>query len=194
MESYSQAGQDKFVLKMLNGKKKGTYIEIGAFDPINISNTFLLEKDFLWQGFSLDIVEEYVRNFNNIRKNKSISADATNFNYEKEIKNTWGDINRIDYLSCDCEPAENTYKSLCAIPLEKYRFSVITFETDLYASGSRIRELSREKLQGLGYQLVASDVCNEGNPFEDWYIDPTYINENIWLPYVCEYSEGKSIC
>ena len=55
IKSFSQAGQDKFVLKMLNNKKNGKYIEIGAFDPIKISNTYILEKEYNWSGFSLDI-------------------------------------------------------------------------------------------------------------------------------------------
>ncbi len=194
LKSYSQAGQDKFVQTILNKKKEGKYIEIGAYDPIQISNTYILEKDLNWTGFSLDIQEKFQQKFNKIRKNKCILADGTTFNYHDEIKRMWGDIKRIDYLQIDCEPAEITYKCLCALPLNKVRFSVITFETDVYTSGETIRELSRKKLNEYGYKLVASDVCNEGNPFEDWYVDPHIIDISILSKYICSFKEGKYIC
>ena len=57
-KNYSQANQDMFVLMMLDGKRNGTFLEIGAHEPINISNTYLLEKDFDWNGISIDIVED----------------------------------------------------------------------------------------------------------------------------------------
>ena len=109
IKSFSQAGQDKFVLKMLNNKKNGKYIEIGAFDPIKISNTYILEKEYNWSGFSLDIEQKFQKRFNKIRKNKCILADATKFNYENEIRRLWGNIKRIDYLHLDVDPTEITY-------------------------------------------------------------------------------------
>ena len=194
IKSFSQAGQDKFVLKMLNNKKNGKYIEIGAFDPIKISNTYILEKEYNWSGFSLDIEQKFQKRFNKIRKNKCILADATKFNYENEIRGLWGNIKRIDYLQLDVDPAEITYKSLCALPLDKVRFSVITFETDYYRFGENIRKLSREKFKQYGYELVAADVTNDSQPFEDWYVDPEYVDISIYKKYICEFKEGKLIC
>ena len=195
MESFSQAGQDKFVLSILQNKKNGKYIEIGAFHPTAISNTYILEKDYSWEGFSLDIVNDYVDNFNSVRENKCILADGSSFNYHEQIKKIWGDIERIDYLQVDCEPAENTYKCLSAVPLDTYRFSVITFETDYYAFGPSVRDKSRKHLLSYGYELVASDVNNIGNdPFEDWYVDPTVVDRSIFEKYICNGKKGKTIC
>ena len=41
MKSYSQAGQDLFVLNIHKYKKNGTYLELGSQDPINNSNTYI---------------------------------------------------------------------------------------------------------------------------------------------------------
>ena len=40
--NFSQLHQDMFVLCMLDGKRGGTYLEIGANEPVFISNTYLL--------------------------------------------------------------------------------------------------------------------------------------------------------
>jgi hypothetical protein len=52
--NYSEVFQDIFVLQCLNGKKGGTYLEIGAAGPVSGNNTYLLEKEFGWTGLSID--------------------------------------------------------------------------------------------------------------------------------------------
>lgn len=54
IESYSQLKQDIFVLTMLNNKTSGYFIEVGAGDGINFSNTYLLEKNFNWNGVLIE--------------------------------------------------------------------------------------------------------------------------------------------
>ena len=53
--NWSQSMQDMFVLSMLDGKRNGIYVEIGADQPRVISNTYLLEKDFDWSGISFEL-------------------------------------------------------------------------------------------------------------------------------------------
>ena len=49
-KSYSQLGQDLEVIKFYNNKENGFFIEIGASDGIELSNTYLLEKQYKWKG------------------------------------------------------------------------------------------------------------------------------------------------
>jgi hypothetical protein len=179
---YSQVGQDQFVIEMLKGKSGGTYIEIGAFHSVDLSNTFMLEKDYGWTGLSFEIDPDRSKEFNANRKNKCYTVDARTFDYES-LFDMLNLPKQIDYLQVDIEPATNTLMALLALPLEKYRFSVITFEHDLYASESNIdiKNKQKEVLFGLGYQLVKENVvCNSPDyPFEDWWIDPkvvTFVN------------------
>ena len=48
--SKSQIAQDLFVLSELNFKKEGFFVEFGATDGIDLSNTYLLENTFRWNG------------------------------------------------------------------------------------------------------------------------------------------------
>ena len=34
-------------------------------------------------------------------------------------------------------------------------------------------------LQSCGYELVVRNVANEGNPYEDWYVDPQVVDAEI---------------
>ena len=179
---------------MLDGKTNGRYVEIGGYDAKIFSNTFILESIFNWKGFSIEIDKTRCGNFNNDRdrQNRCYLADATKFDYiGAMLTEKWKD--RIDYLSVDCEPSYNTLKSLLQFPLDRYRCSVITFEHDFYADGSDILNKSREYLTDKGYQLVCSNVCNVANPFEDWWIDPQVVSEEIWKPFVCSNMEARSI-
>ena len=48
--SYSQLGQDLEVLNVYNNKSNGFFIEVGASDGIELSNTYLLETKYNWRG------------------------------------------------------------------------------------------------------------------------------------------------
>ena len=171
---YSQVGQDKFVLESLNYKRNGVYVEIGAYHSTEISNTYVLEKDYGWTGVSFEIVQDRVNEFNLNRNNKCYVADATVFDYES-LFDRLNLPKQIDYLQIDIEPASNSLLALLALPLEKYRFSVITFEHDLYndEKNIEIKNQQKEILLKLGYTLEKENVvCNHISlPFEDWWLD-----------------------
>lgn len=46
----SQIGQDLFALYSLSWKRGGYFVEFGATNGVDLSNTYLLEKDFGWNG------------------------------------------------------------------------------------------------------------------------------------------------
>lgn len=52
--SYSQLDQDLNVISFFGKKINLFFLDIGAFDGITISNTYLLEKEFKWNGLCVE--------------------------------------------------------------------------------------------------------------------------------------------
>ena len=53
--SFSQVGQDRWCIdKVHNGKRGGYFVEFGAHDGLNLSNTALLEMSYHWTGVCLE--------------------------------------------------------------------------------------------------------------------------------------------
>lgn len=183
--NFSQAWQDIFILSMLAGKISGTYLEIGGHDPVSNNNTYLLHQKFGWRGVTLELDPLHFSAWRHYRPSgRLVLADATTIDYAEAIPKWFeSSIDRIDYLQLDIDPSFNTLKVLKKLPLDKYRFSIITFETDIYAGDNRAREESRAILHSHGYKLVAPDVCvyfqpagPNPIPFEDWWVDPLVID------------------
>lgn len=177
--NYSQVYQDMFVLTLLNGKKNGTYLELGSNDPFYNNNTALLETVFNWKGISIDIDLETVNNFKNSRNNPVICENALSINYEN-LLNEHKFPQIIDYLSLDCDPPNVSYAALQLILNSNYKFKIITFEHDFYYD-KEIKQLSRDLLKSKGYELVVNDVSfNHTNSFEDWWILREYIDSDAF--------------
>lgn len=172
-EFYSQAGQDIFVISALNGKKEGIFLDIGASDPQIINNTFLLEKKFGWKGVQIEIDEKLANKCISERNTEVICQDATTVDYEK----IFSDYKEIDYLSIDIDGIPSL-KVLERLPLDKYKIKVITFEHDSYKEGDKIRTESRKIFDSFGYYRICSNVANENNIYEDWYINTDFVDIN----------------
>jgi hypothetical protein len=176
-ENYSQVYQDMFTLFMHNGKRNGTYLEIGSGDPFWLNNTYLLESQFNWKGVGVEFNSNLCEKYNLARKNPVVCQDAHQINFKELLSNSF-DTKEIDYLQLDCEPSESTYNVLKSLPLDEYKFAVITYEHDYYVDISRTyRDKSREYLKSKGYELVISNVSSTTwSSFEDWWVHPDLVS------------------
>ena len=170
--SLSQAFQESLVLNVLNFKEYGCFLEIGGADGIEASNTFLLENEYKWNGLAVEWDKILHSRYQAVRTTKCVLADATSWpagDYLKELDFP----SRVDYLQVDIDPASQSLAALSNLPLEQYRFSVITFEHDFYVAGDgAVRDTSRELLSSFGYHLLVAGAETQGRNFEDWWIDP----------------------
>jgi hypothetical protein len=176
--SQSDSGQESFVIAMLEGKRDGYYVEIGAADAVRHSNTLVLETEYNWTGVGLEIEQHLIDDHTANRRNPCVGADAMTFDYRKYFQDNNFPL-QIDYLQLDIDPPQHTLTALKQLPLEEYRFSTITYEHDYYNIPEHylIKMEAQDILRSYGYSLVADNViATNGQPFEDWWIDPSAVS------------------
>jgi hypothetical protein len=166
--SRSQAGQDVWalavLLPLLNGRI-GTFLDIGANHPIQISNTYALEQ-IGWTGALLDNDAYCCDLCRQKRKAAVFEGDSTKFDYKGLLP-----IDNFDYLSLDVDNA--TLETLKKLLSDGITFRCATIEHDMYRFGPGPRDEMRALLTAAGYKLAKADVCDSGHPdmpYEDWWI------------------------
>lgn len=170
---FSQSGQDQFAYNISG--LNGIYLEIGAHHPIINSNTYNLEIECNWKGVSIenDLSFKSFWDKHTKRKNEIIWDDAFNINYELLIKKKKFP-NRLNYLSCDIEPAENTFKILKQIVNSNLSFDYISFEHDKYDIGDKYEKLSFDFLNEHNYKIAIKNVYSRNKKnkvFETWFVN-----------------------
>ena len=181
---HGQARQDEFVAAVL-AKRDGTFVDVGAGDPIHGSNTYAIETHMGWHGILCDI-EHHAKYVSARDPRNVVLSDAFDERLTREIR-ALANMNsgRVDYLSLDIEPPFDTLRALVSLPLDAVRFSVITCEHDYYRMPATIKYAMAGILEGYGYVRVAEDVTMiaEGDnaklfavPVEDWWVDPRAVD------------------
>lgn len=189
MNTYSQSGQDVFIKKILP-INNGTFVDIGCWMPEELNNTLILEQ-LGWNGVSIDITDLSIEWLS--RNTKFVQTNALTVDYDELFDNNNLPL-IIDYLSVDIEGNGHRYLALKRV-LESIRdFKVITVEHDIYR-GYELTEAipQRELLSKKGYVLLCSNVRLNGNPFEDWWINPKYFKEDEYLHLKCDNVEYNEI-
>lgn len=190
MESFSQAGQDKFPQALLhNVSETKNYLDIGCHAPTFFNNSFALERAG-WKGLSIDIID-FSSDYNGLRKNAFLRADVTTINWE-HIMTRYFPSRVIDYISFDVDDA--TRPAFENFPFSSIRFKTMTLEHDGYRVGTQLRDSIRQKLTSLGYTLICADVIAEGyGAFEDWWVDLNQVDETLAKRIICSNVPSKRI-
>jgi FkbM family methyltransferase len=71
--SQPETEQDKWVLRTLAGKERGTFLEVGAYDGVYHSNTLCLEQHFGWTGWLVEAMMQYAAKAQWVRRAKIIN-------------------------------------------------------------------------------------------------------------------------
>jgi FkbM family methyltransferase len=199
LNSYSQVGQDTWVLEKLNNKKNGYFLEIGAYDGVKFSNTYLLENKYGWKGIC---VEAHPENYQKLISNRSCQCfnvaldDKQGEVFMDKLAGTGSKISqtgflvksttfkllflenevpkKIDYMSIDIEG--NEYKALIEFPYDEYYCDIITVEHNSYIDGGTNKYKIMELLTKNDYEISVEDVKSDGLTFEDWYVHKKFKN------------------
>jgi FkbM family methyltransferase len=103
--NYSQLNQDLNVLKFYNNKKDGYFIEIGASDGMELSNTYLLEKEYNWKGICVEPIPSRYEKLCINRSNSNCCNRAVYHTSDMEV--TFDIANEYDLLSGISEKIED---------------------------------------------------------------------------------------
>ena len=198
---YSQANQDRWVCEILNFKKNGYFVDIGAYDGIQTSNTYTFEKFLNWNGICVEanhsIYNKLIKNRNCTNVFAAVSNNNGVCNFGDDKINTGNNLvncyllekilidnnspKEIDYLSIDVEGHE--YDIFKSFNFNNWDIKLITVEHNLYCDGDFNKNRLFELLISNGFtRIVDNAICLDENPdyyhkpYEDWYINNKYLN------------------
>jgi FkbM family methyltransferase len=197
--SKSQLGQDIFALKQNNLKQEGFFIEIGASDGIELSNTFLLEKEFGWNGVLVEPARDVQQNLQKNRSAKILnialtSSDKPYINFsEKGVLSTVSDYRYLDLHSKDRRFSKKYFVKndtllnilednkcpriidFLSIDTEGSEYDILrNFNFNKYKFRAICIEHNYSKNRNAIYELLTSNdyerILTNLSQFDDWYI------------------------
>jgi FkbM family methyltransferase len=66
-ELYSQGPEEWLIRDFFNDRRNGVFVDVGAFHPVNFSNSYRLERDLGWTGIAIDALKEFAKPFAELR-------------------------------------------------------------------------------------------------------------------------------
>ncbi len=189
--SRSQLEQDIYVVKLFRQKRKGYFLDFGAFDGKSFSNTYVLEKDFGWSGICVEPLPSEFEKLKACRSvhccNKALFAKsgeilefAASDNSETiraqtinptDLLITANAPTEIDYMSLDTEGSELTI--LEAFDFDRYTVKFINVKHNYQEPR---RSLMRDVLESKGY-LYFGSVEFDDNYIHSSFFTGMYNNE-----------------
>jgi hypothetical protein len=180
--SFSQRAQDLFAIHTAK-KFKGTFLDFGCRGPLDINNTYLLEKYFNFSGLSFDIDSNEINKWKSSDRNheNAICCDLLNIENAITKMDDFYKSNKIDYFSFDLNPPLTALDVLKKFPFDKYKFGVVTYQHDFYRGFDTVKP-SRDIFIKNGYRKVTKEHMKKfekETPIwlsEDWWIHPDIVN------------------
>ena len=162
--SYSQCGEDRFITKFFKKQKKGIYLDIGAFNPIKYSNTYLLYKKG-WKGINIDLNKTSIDLFNIFRPNdKNICAAISNKeeSVKVNIENIFSPLNTISFNRSKKLNSENIKRNSYYIRSKKIN-KIIKIKFDFLnidIEGLDIKVIKSIRLNFYKPKLICIEILN----------------------------------
>ena len=159
----SQAGQDKIIKeRFFKNKKKGFFIEIGAYDGIEGSNCYHFEKFLKWDGIAIEPSNIQFKKLKKNRKCKLFNKAISNEIKEVEFIEVTEGLTQMSginekYYKKNFDFISNNEKS----KIQNYNLKTITFE-QVVSQGIDIDYLSID-IEGGEMDLLKSINFNNNN-------------------------------
>lgn len=156
--SQSQLGQDIFALFELSFKRGGYFVEFGVTDGINLSNTYVLEKEFGWRGI---IAEPAMRWHKDLKSNRNCHVELMCVWRDSDSVLTFHETDQGEYSTIDSYSSSDIDKQGRAHG-RKYRVTTISLEDllDKYDAPKTIEYLSIDT-EGSEYEILSAFNFNK---------------------------------
>jgi len=149
--SRSQLGQDLFVLSELNFKRNGFFVEFGAANGVDLSNTSILERHFGWNGI---LAEPAKRWHKELKCNRNCYIETDCIWQESNSTLTFNEVELSEYSTIDSFSSSDTYNEIRKQG-KTYKVNTISLEglLDKYNAPKKIDYLSIDT-EGSEYEIL----------------------------------------
>jgi FkbM family methyltransferase len=187
---YGQFGEDTaiqtyFISKMWNETKNyevkstGFYVDIGAFSPILISNTYWFYQHG-WQGINVEPFPSVIKNFNELRPRDINVSAAIGNKVGAQQYFTWGNSNLNTFS--DEKAAEYIREGKVSGNPDMLEVEMISMETlfDRHLPRGRKIDFLSVDVEGMDLEVLSSNNWKKYRPeLVAVELDPTDINEVV---------------
>lgn len=205
--SQSQLTQDVVALMISNRKHRGYFVEFGASNGKDLSNTYLLEKDFRWHGLLCEPNPEFTENLMHTREaviiTKAVYSKSDfkmEFSLSGELSSltdfSTGDkfshirnrspkitVSTISLLDALLEAKAPSFIDYLSVDTEGSEYEVLAaFDWSLYRFGFITVEHNftpnEEKLESLLLKAGYSRVLAAHSHFDAWFVPRELISRS----------------
>lgn len=176
------------MVEQLDGLRGGFFVDVGAYDGVEHSNTLALERDYGWRGLCVEPnTAAYLRLIVNRPGSAWVCTLASNTSVPLPFDGVTVGAGTlmaadtlthmlklvdappvIDYVSIDVEGHE--LQVLDGMDFDQWTVRLITVETNVYIDGPARKDAIHERLTARGFVRIREDVVAPGyGPFEDWF-------------------------
>jgi FkbM family methyltransferase len=148
----SQIKQDLFVLFITKMKRDGFFVEFGACDGVELSNTLTLEKDFNWKGI---LVEPSISWHDELFKNRSCHIDKRAVWIESN--------NELDFVEVE------GFKTLSGIDTDLFKSNYTELREDVNNKRFKVKTITLKDLlieYNAPKQIDYLSIDTEGTEFD----------------------------
>jgi FkbM family methyltransferase len=144
-----QLAQDVFVLAATNFQRKGYFVEFGATNGLDLSNTFILEKYFSWSGILAEPAKCWQ---DELKKNRSANIEFNCVWSESDLKMNFNETLAPEYSTI------NSFSD--ADGHEKTRKTGINYEVDTISLNDLLKKYDAPSV------IEYLSIDTEGSEFE----------------------------
>jgi hypothetical protein len=167
----SQLGQDLWILEKCSYKRGGFFVEFGATNGIILSNTYLLEKDFGWNGICSEPNPEFL---NLLKKNRLciVSDECIGSSTGEKVEFVFADV--FGGMVADIDKDEHREKR------EAYRASgATTHLTTISLHDFLLKHNAPKTIDYISVDTEGSEFAILGAfPFSEWDVRHITVEHN----------------